>query len=188
MVIYEDKDFLNPVCLTLVVRVDSINKAYGDIASFTNKYKLKGVTNGKLYCVAFMTSPSDMLDAIENEYLLSCNFKFGIDYIYFNTEPYYGVRFEINEDAYKELPYTKGLNWIKSVLLPNGNYVWFTDSNIPLREQEKEVNTIAHFCRSHEDINNINPVLIRENERSMFFKVSYSEHIYMVSRDLIERE
>ena len=56
MVIYEDKDFLNPVCLTLVVRVDSINKAYGDIASFTNKYNLKGVTNGKLYCIACTSS------------------------------------------------------------------------------------------------------------------------------------
>ena len=188
MVFYEDKDYLKPVCSTLVVRVDSINKVYGDVASFSKKFNLGGVTNGKLFCVAFMTSLSDSIFSIEQDILAVANFKFNEDYIYFEEEIFYGVGFAVSEDAYKELPYTKGLNWIKSILLPSGNYVWFTDDKTPLRAQEIEVNTMAYFCRSYKDINNINPILIKENERSMFFKVSFSEHLYMASRDLIERE
>ena len=59
MVIYEDKDFLNPVCLSLVVRVESINKAYGDIASFANKYKLEGT---KDHFISQQSSLQDLMN------------------------------------------------------------------------------------------------------------------------------
>jgi hypothetical protein len=188
MVHYEDSEYLKPAGSTLVVRVDSINKAYGDVATFTEKFKLGGVTNGKLFCIAFMTSVSDSIFNLEDQLLTSVGMKFEEDYIYFDTQIFYGVHYSIPDDAYQEISYTIGLNWIKSILLPSGNFIWFTGEDIPLKEQIKKVNVLGYFCRFKDDIKNINPILIKENEEYYFYKVNDEEHLRRLPKELINRE
>ena len=189
MVIYEDNEFLKVATFTLVIRVDSLNIIFRDIASFSKKYNLDGITNGKLYCLTFRDIHSNKFKKIETEILKAYPFKFGIDYIYFETELYEeSADFGFNENANQELSHTKGLNWIKSILLPSGNYIGFTDENVSIVEQKKWLNTIIYLTRFYEDINALNPILIKKSARNFFYKISYSKYLCIVPRCVIERE
>lgn len=185
MLNYEDNDFIRGVCSTIVIRVDRINEVFGEVATFCEKFNLHGLTNGKLLVISFMTSISDTIYDLENNIFLPANFKYKEDYLYFDEYLYYGVKYAISEHAYQELPFTKGLNWIKSILLKSGNYIWFTDSQIPLSEQEKELCVIAYFYHFHPNINQIHPIFIKEDEIFLYYKVSFSEEIQKIPKEII---
>ena len=110
MVIYEDNEFLKVATFTLVIRVDSLNIIFRDIASFSKKYNLDGITNGKLYCLTFRDIHSNKFKKIETEILKAYPFKFGIDYIYFETELYKKVlTLDLMKMQTKNFPIQKGL-------------------------------------------------------------------------------
>jgi hypothetical protein len=182
MVIYNDDEILEAVCSTLVVRVDSINKAFGSVAKFCEDYNLQGVTNGKLWMTSVMFSLYDSIFEVERNLLEGFNLKEGEDFIYFQDELFYGVKYRLNENAYKELPATKNINWLKSILLPCGNYVWFTDPSRPAFEHKNKLFLIRLFYELNKDknINTMNIRLVNETEEHFFFK-AYTDDEYAIA-------
>ena len=188
MVHYEKSEYLSVDFSAFVVRSDSIDEAYGGCALFSERFKLGGITNSKLLCVCFMTSLSDSIFDLEAELLTGVGMKHKEDDIYFDTEIICGVKYEISEGAYKELPCTKNLNWIKSILLASSNYVWFTGPEISMKERQKQVNTISCFYGKPSTIDNFNPLLTAEVKANYLYKIDSKEQLQPIRKILLDRE
>ena len=74
------------VFTTLVIRVDSIKKVYGDFEEFVDKNNLWGQTNNKLYVLAEMNYPAYHLNKIMENTLIPLGLKEGIDYCYLSEQ------------------------------------------------------------------------------------------------------
>jgi hypothetical protein len=108
----------------LVVRVDSINRLFGQVKLFVRKHKLQTTTNGKLLIVTEMISPPGYLLGVIMDILTPLGMFYGEDYALVMEA---SVR--DNDESYssfieQELPITTGLDWLSSSLDFNGCYVW----------------------------------------------------------------
>jgi len=122
---YTDQDSLNVTFSYLIFIVESINQKYGCLASFVEKYKLWGETNGKLYILCEMVQPHDILDTLIYSKLAHLNFKESEDYVF----GYEQLTAEVNgyisdlKDP-EEIPALKDVDWLGSFITKEKNIVW----------------------------------------------------------------
>lgn len=126
---FVDSERMLVVFSTLVIRVGAIKEKTRLCAKeFIESYNLWGATNGKLLIICDMTLPSDSLENIVFEILEPLGFIRKEDWeITFERDSYNNAY----ESGYlfKEIPELEGLNWVDSILLEDGNWIWSKDEN-----------------------------------------------------------
>ena len=67
---YLDRDRLKISFTTMIIRVSSINKYYGQLSAFVQEADLYGVTNGKIHLMAEMMDPPYGLYNLADNHLI----------------------------------------------------------------------------------------------------------------------
>lgn len=127
-VTYLDEEWIKLHFWNLVVRVDSINRLFGPVNLFVRAYKLHVRTNVKLLIISEMISPPGHLAEIISMVLTPLRMNVSQDYILIMEEPLRGVGDRYSPYIEFELPVTRELDWVQSILDFNGCFVWFNSS------------------------------------------------------------
>jgi len=122
---YTDQDSLKVSFSYLIFKVESINDKFGSLASFVEKYKLMGETNGKLYILSEMVEPHDSLATLVYTTLAHLNFKKHEDFVFGYEQITAGVKGKRSPLLYKDIPSLKDVKWLGSVITDSGNFVWY---------------------------------------------------------------
>ncbi len=124
---YLDRERLKISFSTLIIRVSSINKYYGPLADFVKQAELFGVTNGKIYLMAEMMEPPYGLYNLVDHHFIPLGLEEGRDYVFVTEQLSMEVGGNINPLLNKPIPELEKINWLDSIITPEGNYVWHTE-------------------------------------------------------------
>ena len=124
---YEDKDIIKIEFTVLITRVDSINKKFGSLHDFVNKYELYGYTNGKLFIIQEMMIPPPYLYSLINEVLTPLGFKDKKDFVLTFDRLVQSGDLDKEECHLlgKEIPECMNVDWLRSIITRKGNFVWY---------------------------------------------------------------
>jgi hypothetical protein len=115
---------LSVVHSSLVVRVEDIYDITGlNVLQFARKHDLAGITNGKIWLMAEMVFPWDYLEHVAFEILQKNGFKEKEDFVLTYERNCYLNPFESGY-LYRDIPEVEGLDWLDSIILETGNWVW----------------------------------------------------------------
>jgi hypothetical protein len=128
LIIYLDEERMKLYFWNLVIRVDSINRLFGQVNLFVRKHRLHAQTNGKLVILTEMISPPAYLTKVVSDILTPLGMEYGEDYLLVMEEPLRGVGDRYSPYIEEELPATRQYDWISSFLDFNGCFVWLIDS------------------------------------------------------------
>lgn len=170
--------FISDVCrisfATLVIRVDSINISFKNIEDFENKYKIGGITNGELYCVAEMMFPPAFLHKIVFEILEPNGLKQANDFVVLYEQLISSNHHNDSHSLiYQKHPWCSEINWLGSVLTTNGNWIWFIDNN-KLEEEISTINSLYNqLAIKQPKLLEMEPKVIDFDGRYAFFNIQY---------------
>lgn len=126
---FVDSERMRVVFSTLIIRVGAIEEKTGLSAKgFIEAYNLWGATNGKLLIICEMTFPSDSLEKVIVDILLPLSFVRKDDWEATFERDCYNNAYESGY-LFKEIPELEGLSWLDSILLEDGNWIWYKDEN-----------------------------------------------------------
>lgn len=174
--------FVGDVCkisfATLVIRVDSINISFKNIENFENIFKIGGITNGELYCVAEMMFPPAFLHKIVFEILELNGLNQAKDFVVLYEQLISSNHHnDSNSLLYQKHPWCSEINWIGSVLTTNGNWIWFIDNN-KIEEEISIINSLYnHLAIKQPMLLEMVPKVISFNGRYTFFNIQYPKGI-----------
>lgn len=128
---YLDRDRLKISFSTLIIKVSSINKYFGQLSEFVSRADLYGVTNGKIHLMAEMMEPPYGLYKLADHHLIPLGMEEKKDYVIVSEQ----LLIEGSENSLlnKPIPDLKDVNWLDSIVTTAGNYVWYKDQ--PLKKQ-----------------------------------------------------
>ena len=121
---YVDAESISIIFSSLVIKADSLNKAFTSIDAFARKFDLNCTTNGKIVVIHEMNSHHPYMSDFVETHLEPLGIKYGIDYTFVSEELFYGVEGRPS-DTYegKELFDTVHISWLNSKLTKKGCYV-----------------------------------------------------------------
>ena len=124
---YEDKELIKIEFTVLITRVESINKKFGSLHDFVNKYELYGYTNGKLFIIQEMMIPPPYLYSLINEVLTPLGFKDKKDFVLTFDRLVQSGDLDKEECHLlgKEIPECMNVDWLRSIITRKGNFVWY---------------------------------------------------------------
>ena len=129
---YIDDDKISIVFLSIVIRVDSINKLYpGGLKEFIKHELIYGVCNGRLFIFSEMMSEPNHIAIVYDQLLKPNGFIKNNDFVIGLDE-----RFDEKRRG-KPLEWCN-VRWLKSEITPNGNFVWHIDSNKGINRKNTE--------------------------------------------------
>ena len=134
---YLDRERLKISFTTLILRVSSINKYYGQLSKFVKEADLYGVTNGKIHLMAEMMEPPYGLYNIIDKHLIPLGLEEGRDYIFVTEKLVVGLNGKKNILLNKPLPELEKISWLDSLITSSGNYVWFKYNSEASQKQKK---------------------------------------------------
>lgn len=121
---FVDSERMRVVFSTLIIRVDAIQEKFGlTVREFIEQLDLWGATNGQLLIICDMTYPSEALENIVSKILAPAAMVRGKDWEATYERGTYNDSFDSGY-LFKEIPELEGLEWIDSVLLEDGNWIW----------------------------------------------------------------
>jgi hypothetical protein len=124
-----NQERLKIVHTCLIIRVQSINEIFGiSVRDFVEKFNLWGVSNGKILLMADMMYPSEELGRVVSDILDVNGFIREIDWaVSYERNCYY----EPYESGYlfKEIPELEEITWLESIMLEDGNWIWYKEEN-----------------------------------------------------------
>lgn len=130
---YLDREKLKISFSTLIIKVSSINKYFGDLSEFVRRADLYGVTNGKIHLMAEMMDPPYGLYNLADHHLIPLGLEEKKDYVIVTEQLV--IAGSDNSLLNKPIPDLEDLDWLDSIVTTEGNYVWYKDK--PLTEQVK---------------------------------------------------
>lgn len=185
MITYIDQDLQKIVFSTLVIKVSSIVKKFGSIAEFSIKHKFSGVTNGNLLMTAEMNSPPYRLEEFSAEVLIPNGFIHKQDYVFIEEMLTQGVRGEVSESINEPHPECNDVKWLESVIVPNGNYIWFSEPSMSDFEKEANFRLYKNLLYHEEEKIKLNPRITNIDETYVHYTVSDSKMYYKMHRDAL---
>lgn len=163
-------DMIKICFTTLVIRIDRINKKYGDLIDFMSEHKLSGVFNEKIYCTSDMSSGQELNNIVRNV-LNPLGFVENDDYCWLSEQLTVGHDSSSHDIIHKEHPDIKNIDWLGSVILENGNWICFIDST------QDSINKIIpnlfykYMRRFNLDKLKLNPTIEKITDKNLYFKL-----------------
>lgn len=133
---YLDRERLKISFSTLILKVSSINKYFGQLSDFVTQADLYGVTNGKIHLMAEMMEPPYKLYGLADKYLIPLGLEEKKDYVIVSEKR--GSRDKKNLLLNKPIPELEDVPWLDSIITKDGTYVWYIDTH-----SEKKIKDIA---------------------------------------------
>ena len=182
MIQYLESEFIKISGYNLFFRVKSVNLKFGLIADFSKHYKLKGITNGKIFRTSdenrsYLMKIFDKHGFIENEdYIFigenCCKLMDGVP----NTSGY-------NQNLYEELSETKEIDWIYSIKDGNATeYVWYADPLKTIEENDNLLKALGIVIRNIKDLKVDNPYLISTCNDFYHLKINGRKEILKIRK------
>jgi hypothetical protein len=121
---FEDCKELRIIFCTIVMNVYRINEVFGRDYDFGKEYYLTGVTNGELLIIYFMSYPEEEYDNLFSNFFVPNGINYKKDYLLVQEGLVYGVGNQPSSRLNQPLSSLEGINWLGSILLEDGNWVW----------------------------------------------------------------
>lgn len=163
-------DMIKICFTTLVIRIDRINKKYGDLIDFMSEYKLSGVFNEKIYCTSDMSSGQELNNIVRNA-LNPLGFVENDDYCWLSEQLTVGHDSSSYDIIHKEHPNIKNIDWLGSVILENGNWICFIDSTQDLINKIIPNLFYKYMRRFNLDKLKLNPTIEKITDKNLYFKL-----------------
>jgi len=125
---FQEEDEVKLFFVALIINVESINRVFGDLQDFVQEYQIEGNSNGKLLIICDMTYPSDEIDKVIINCLRPLGLKERNDFVVAEEVIVNGryedcCEFDISY-WHKEHPQLRHLDWLESICLEDGNWIW----------------------------------------------------------------
>ena len=185
MITYNDSDILNIVFSTLIIKVSSVVKKFGSIAEFSIKHNFSGVTNGNLLMTAEMNSPPYRLEEFAQKVLIASGFINELDYVFIEEMLTKGVKGEVSELINEPHPHCKNINWLQSIIVRDGNFVWFSEPSLSDFERDSNFRLYKNLLYHEEEKIKLNPRIIKIDETYVYYTVSDNKMRYKIHRDAL---
>ncbi len=185
MITYNDSDILNIVFSTLIINVSSVVNKFGSIAEFSIKHNFSGVTNGNLLMTAEMNSPPYRLEEFAQKVLIASGLKEQEDYVFIEEMLTKGVKGEFSELINEPHPQCKNINWLQSIIVQDGNFVWASNPNLSNFEKDANFKLYKNLLYHEEEKIKLNPRIIKVDETYVYYTVSDNKMRYKIHRDAL---
>jgi hypothetical protein len=185
MIIYNDSDLQKIVFSAIIIKVSSVVKKFGSIAEFSIKHNFSGVTNGNLLMTAEMNSPPYRLEEFSAEVLIPNGFIHKQDFVFIEEMLTHGVRGEVSELINEPHPKCNDVKWLESVIVPNGNYIWFSEPSMSDFEKDANFRLYKNLLYHEEEKIKLNPRITHIDETYVHYTVSDSKMYYKIHRDAL---
>lgn len=185
MIHYNDCDFIKPVFSTLVINVSSIGKYFQSLKNFTITHDFSGETNGKIVASAEMCMPAFRLEAFALEVLIPNEMKVNEDFLFIDEMLTAGVDGYSDPTTNIEHPDCAKCNWLQSVILDKGNFIWYSDPNLTDFEKEATFFLNRHLLLYAEPRIKLNPRIFKIDETFVHYTLSDEQIHYRVHRDAL---
>lgn len=127
---YLDRERLKISFSTLIIKVSSINKFFGQLSEFVRQADLYGVTNGKIHLMAEMMEPPYGLYNLADHHLIPLGMEEKKDYVIITEKLV--TKDKKNPLLDKPIPELQDVDWLDSIITREGTYVWYI--NRPTRK------------------------------------------------------
>ena len=185
MTYYNDSDFIKLVFSTLVINVESIVKYFQSIQNFTETHNVSGETNGKIFVSAEMCMPAFHLEAFASEVLIPKGMKVNKDFLFMDEMLTVGVHGKIYTTINKEHPDCAKCNWLQSIIVKNGNFIWYADPEQSAFEKEAAFLLNRYLLILEEDKMKLNPRIFKIDETYVNYTLSDEQIHYKIHRDAL---
>jgi hypothetical protein len=185
MITYIDLDIQKIVFSTLVIKVSSIVKKFDSIAEFSIKHKFSGVTNGNLLMTAEMNSPPYRLEEFSAEVLIPNGLKEQEDFVFIEEMLTQGARGEVSELINEPHPHCNEVQWIQSVIISDGNFIWFSEPSLSDFEKDANFRLFKNLLYCDKEKIMLNPRIINIDETYVHYTISDSQMYYKIHRDAL---
>jgi hypothetical protein len=185
MITYIDLDIQKIVFSTLVIKVSSIVKKFGSIAEFSIKNNFSGVTNGNILMTAEMNTPPYRLEEFAEEVLIPNGFTYKQDFVFIEEMLTKGVKGEVSVLINMPHPHCENVNWLESVIVPDGNYIWFSEPSLSDFERDANFRLFKNLLYYEEEKIKLNPRITKIDETYVYYTVSDSKMSYKIHRDAL---
>ncbi len=124
-IIYREEKRVSVSFTTLVIRVNRLEEVFGSIEEFHELLDITMICNGELLWVKEMQSPASYLEQMVVEKLVPKGFQVNVDLAFVSEYMLDYMKMENNLELLgKPHPSLKEINWLKSVIEWEGQYVW----------------------------------------------------------------
>ena len=185
MITYNDSDLQKIVFSTLVIKVSSIVERFGSILEFSTKHNFSGVTNGTLLMTTEMSFPPFGLEDFTHKVLIPDGFINELDYVFIEEILTHGVKGEVSELINEPHPECKEVKWVESVIVPDGNYIWFSEPSLSDFERDSNFRLFKNLLYYEEEKIKLNPRITKIDETYVYYTVSDSKMSYKIHRDAL---
>ena len=185
MIYYNDSDFIKPVFSALVINVARIVKYFQSLQNFTETHNFSGETNGKILASAEMCMPAVGLEAFALEVLIPNGMKVNEDFLFIDEMLTVGVHGKVDTTINKEHPDCAKCNWLQSIIVKQGNFIWYSDPELSAFEKEATFLLNRHLLLFAKDRIKLNPRIFKIDETFVCYTLSDEQIHYKVHRDAL---
>jgi hypothetical protein len=185
MITYNDSDILNIVFSTLIINVSSVVNKFGSIKEFSIKHNFSGVTNGNILMTAEMNSPPYRLEEFVEKVLILNGFINELDFVFIEEMLTKGAGGLVSELINKPHPHSKNVNWLQSIIVSGGNYIWFSEPSLSDFERDANFRLFKNLLYHEEKKIKLNPRIIKIDETYVYYTVSDNQMRYKIHRDAL---
>lgn len=187
MIHYQDTDILKIVFSALVIKVSSIEKQFESIDNFAKKYGFHGVTNGVLLATSEMCSPPFRLEAFVQEVFIPNGLQPIEDFVFIDellSSTAKDLKNVINLD-FQPHPDCEKINWLQSLILSNGNFIWYSDPKKTDFEKDATFRLLKNLINTEYELSKLNPRITKIDDTYVHYTVSDSQIHYKKHRDAL---
>ena len=185
MISYNDFDIQKIVFSTLVIKVSSIVERFGSIEKFCKDHNFSGVTNGAVLMTAEMNSPPFELIAYSEEVLIPNGLKEQVDFVFIEEMLTQGVRGEVSELINEPHPQCNQVEWLQSVIVSDGNFIWFSRPSLSDFERDANFRLFKNLLYCDKEKIMLNPRIINIDETYVHYTISDYQMYYKIHRDAL---
>ena len=122
---YLDQEKMKISFSSLIIRIEGVNKKFGSLSRFVNKFDLWGVTNGKIFILVEMMEPPYLLiEKVQNEFS-QIGLKETEDFIYAFEQALHDIKGNVSPLINGPHPDCKNIFWLESQITTDGNFIWY---------------------------------------------------------------
>jgi hypothetical protein len=185
MITFNDQDIQKVVFSSLVINASSVVERFGSIDKFSTDCNFSGVTNGNILITAEMNSPPCRLEEFGEEVLIRNGFIYKQDFVFIEEMLTQGVRGEVSELINEPHPQCENVNWLQSIIVPIGNFIWFSEPCLSDFQKDANFRLYKNLLHHEEEKIMFNPRITNIDETYVHYTVSDSKMYYKIHRDAL---
>lgn len=185
MITYIDQDIQKIVFSTLVIKASSVVERFGSINKFSIDYNFSGVTNGTLLMTAEMNSPPFRLEEFAEKVLIPDGFINELDFVFIEEMLTKGAGGLVSELINEPHPHCKNINWLQSIIVRDGNFIWFAEPSLSDFERDANFRLYKNLLYHDEKKIKLNPRITKIDETYVYYTLSDTQIFYKIHRDAL---